>query len=434
MFKCNGCGKLFNEPVIVCDRCGGLVRPVYDWSWGPRRGGGIWGFKGSIPFFSMRVSLGEAWTPLIPSNRIFRDGLVFFKDEGRNPTGSFRDRAAAVIVSHACSTGSGRLVVASDGNMGVSVSAYASRCGLPVRVLVPSSTDPEKILLMRAFGAEVEIRDEGIDDLVEESMKYSRRGYYNATSTLNTLSIEGLKTISYELYLDMVDPREIFIPLGSGLTLLSLYIGFKELVDHGYMKEIPSLVGVETCGNPYYASLLHRVKRCVEKPFPGLSYNRPVITGLVRKVLEEHGRVVVVNRRQIVGAAKMLSRMEGLFVEPSAAVSLAGALSEGVSSRSIILLTGHGLKGPWMYVRGSRLRETMVYPGRTKRLILKVLGDYGELSGYDVWRMLGLRISYQAVHQHLKDLEDQGLVSSRLLGNRRLYSLTDRGRKLLEGL
>ncbi len=432
LFKCVKCGRSHSKPRITCSYCGGLVRPVYEWFWNPRRGvEGIWGFRSMLPRLERWVGLGEAWTPLIPSSRLFRDQMVYFKDEGRNPTGSFRDRAAALVVSHACSIGAKRIILASDGNMGVSVSAYSARCGLKTRILVPHSIDPVKVLLMKAFGSEVLMHDKGIDELIQLSRKYESRGYYNATSTLNTLSIEGLKTISYELFLDLPGIREVFIPLGSGLTVLSIYIGFKELFEHGLINRIPKLIGVETCGNPVYSSMLGTGKHCYEKPFPGLSYKKPVLSGIVSDVLSRNGGVIVVNRREAINAAKLLSRLEGLFVEPSSAVALAGALKHGINDYGVVLLTGHGLKGPWMYVRGSRLRETRIFPGTTKHLILEILAENPGLTGYEVWKKLGLKITPQAVYQHLRELEDQGYVESRLLEGKKKYYITNKARKII---
>lgn len=435
MFRCTRCGEEHGSPAIVCPRCGGLVRPVYDWRWKPVRSHGVWGFSGALPDYDMRISLGEAWTPVIMSSRLFPEGEVFFKDEGRNPTGSFRDRAAAVIVSHAVAEKYRTLILASDGNMGVSVSAYSARAGLRTIVYVPKNTDPEKILLMKAYGAKTIIRDEELDSLlVFVDKEAGRKGYYNASSTYNALSIEGLKTIAYEVYLDIGVPDRLYLPLGSGLTLLSIYLGFRELLDHGLVDRIPLLIGVETCGNPVYAEHLGLpVKHCREKPPPGLSYARPLIMEHVSEVLEKHGDIIVVSRKKMLDSAKKLSRYEGLFVEPSSAVALAGAMEdEELKGRIVILLTGHGLKGPSLYLRGSRLRETRIFPGSTKHLILEILAENPGLTGYEVWKKLGLRITPQAVYQHLRDLEKNGYISSRLTEHKKRYYVTSKTGKLLD--
>ncbi len=432
VFKCLNCGYKTSKPLMICPRCNGLMRPVYRWIWRPLHTRSINGFKTMLPRLKQYISLGEGWSPLISSKRMF-SGRIYFKDEGRNPTGSFRDRAASLIVSHAYEEGYKRIILASDGNMGVSVSAYAARVGIETIVYVPKNTDPEKILLMKAYGARTIIRDEPIDQLlVKVEKEAEKKGYYNASSTYNTLSIDGLKTISYELFLDGVVPTRIYLPLGSGLTLLSIYWGFKELLDHGYIKYIPRLIGVETCGNPVYGMRYGLIdKPCNEKSFPGLSYREPIILKHVLDVIKRYGEIRIVSRRMTIEAAKKLSKLEGLFVEPSSAVALAGAL-EDQPSEAVILLTGHGLKGPGIYLRGSRLREPRIFPGSTKYLILEILLREPGLTGYEVWRKLGLNITLQAVYQHLHDLEEKKLVISRIVGNKRRYYPTEKTNKLLE--
>ncbi len=393
------------------------MKPVYKWVWKPlpdRRS--IRSFKYMLPPLGEIASLGEAWTPIIRSDRMFRDN-VYFKDEGRNPTGSFRDRAASLVISYAYVKGYRRIILASDGNMGVSVAAYSARRGLRTTIYVPRNTDMEKILLMKAYGARVVVSDKDLDTLLRDiESEASERDLYNASSTYNILSVEGLKTISYEIVLDGYKPDMIYLPLGSGLTLLSIYYGYRELLDHGIVDHMPKLIGVETCANPVYALKLGLIdKPCREKGLPGLSYRKPIIMDHVLEILRKHGDIVVVTRRKTVDAAKKLSRLEGLFVEPSSAVALAGALENPpLGEETLILLTGHGLKGPTIYMRGSRRRIPHIFPGATKYLILELIKENPGLTGYEIWKKLGLRISVQAVYQHLKDLREKGYIVSKL--------------------
>jgi len=424
VFKCTNCGLTSRTPHMLCPICGSLVHPVHGWKWSFEEKRGIWSFSGILPRPDQRISLGEGYTPLIESSRLFHE-LVFYKDEGRNPTGSFRDRAAALVVSDALSRGAKRLVLASDGNMGASVAAYGARAGLPVTVYVPQWVDPEKIMIMKAFGANVIIRDLELDELLKVvSRRSRRRGLYNASSTYNSLSIEGLKTIAIEIVLQMGrGPKEVVLPLGSGLTILSLYHGFREMVDEGHIAYIPKLIGVETCGNPFYASLLGISAKCSEEALPGLSYTKPIIRDYVVNIIEKYGEVVVVRRSKVVEAAKNLAQREGLFVEPSSAVALAGALNIGLSDYTVIVLTGHGLKGPSAYREASRTKTTTIFPGSTKKLIIDILKENTGLTGYEVWKRLGLKISVQAVYQHLHDLLRKGYLEVREDRGLKLYYL-----------
>lgn len=385
-----------------------------------------------LPRTEHKLSLGEGWTPLIESSNLFKDMNVFFKDESRNPTGSFRDRAAALIISDALDQNAKRLIVASDGNMGASIAAYSAKAGLPATIYVPTWTDPEKVLLMKAYGAQVIIRREDLDSLLQYVEKRARKErLYNASSTGNVLAMEGLKTIAYEVYLQSGGmPNSIYVPLGSGLTLLSIYHGFSEMLTNNIIDRIPRLVGVETCGNPIYSSIIGNPVKCAEQPMPGLYYRKPIIQEYVLEIIEKYGETVVVNNKQVFEAAKKLAMKEGLFVEPSSAVALAGALKLEPMEDSIILLTGHGLKGPRPYVKPSRERLTP-FPGSTKSLILKIISESPGSTGYEIWKKLGLKISVQAVYQHLRELEQRELVMSEYVDGRRVYYLTDKGRRVL---
>lgn len=435
IYKCLRCGYSIGEPEISCPRCGYLMHPEHNWMLRVSRIHSIWDFAGVLPEINRKISLGEAWTPLVLSTKLFRETTVYFKDEGRNPTGSFRDRAASIIVSDAFTMNTKRIILASDGNMAASIAAYAAKAGIPVTVHVPSWTDPEKIMLVKAYGARVIVSDKSLDELlVTVKKKAGKYGYYNASSTHNPLSIEGLKTIGLEIFLDLQHvPRNIILPLGSGLTLLSIYHGFSELKQHGLINDFPRLIGVETCGNPLYSETLYRsIKKCDEKPLPGLHYRKPSVYELVLKIIEKHGDVLVVSRKEVFKAAKKLARNEGLFVEPSSAVALAGALKISIEDETVILLTGQGLKGPREYGLASRSkRVTTLFPGTTKALILSILRDHPGLTGYNVWKKLGLRISVQAVYQHLNDLVSNGLIEARVDEGVKKYYLSRQGMRLL---
>ncbi len=394
---------------MKCPLCSGLVRAILNKSTLKFCIQGIWKYCDKLPSVGRPISLGEGLTPLVESVKIAGDLVLYFKDEGRNPTGSVRDRAASVIVSHAASTKAKKIVVVSDGNMAVSTSAYASRAGLKTTVYAPSWIDWEKALLVRAYGGKLVVEDRSIDVLVRDVESLAReRGYYNATSTWNTLSIEGLKTIAYEIVEQMGRaPKAIYGPLGSGITYLALHVGFSELAEQGLIPTTPLLVGVEHCGNPKYAEHFGLSSKCREETYPGLRYTSPIIYDYVVEAISKNGQVLVVTSKETIKAAKTLAQSEGLFTEISSAVSLAGFLRDPIDE-SVVLLFGHGLKSASSYARPQRKRFTEPYVGVTKRLILNVLRSKPGITGYEVWRLLGLNITPQAVYQHLRDLIELG--------------------------
>jgi len=185
LYECPRCGFETTDPVMKCPRCSYIMHPRHGWDPTPRRGEqGIWAFEGVLPPIKVKISLGEGSTPLIKAARLRGEGIIYFKDEGRNPTGSFRDRAAAIIVSDAASRGAKGLIAASDGNMGASLAAYAARAGINASIHVPSWTDPEKIMLIKAYGARVFTHDLSIDEILDHVARRAReRGLYDASST-----------------------------------------------------------------------------------------------------------------------------------------------------------------------------------------------------------------------------------------------------------
>lgn len=425
ILKCNECryeNREFRD--ILCPICGGLMHPIHSFEWiVDFRENGLWRFHKLIPEMNNRITLGEGYTPLVESNRLL-GSKIYFKDEGRNPTGSFRDRAAALIVSDALDKRVSRLVLASDGNMGVSIAAYSARSGLPATIYVPSWIDHEKLLLMKAFGSNVVIKKSSIDELLKTAhSRVDWKATYNASSTYNALSIEGLKTIAYEIYFQLSkEPIEIILPLGSGLTLISIFHGFEELYRNNLINNIPRLIGVETCGNPLYSSILKNTSKCSEESLTGLSYTRPLIYEHVLRIIEKYGDIVVVNRRKTINAAQKLASTEGLFVEPSSAVALAGALEIGLEEYTVIILTGHGLKGPSAYSEKTRSRSLTIFPGSTKYMILQILNENPGLTGYDIWKKLGIKISLQAIYQHLHELVDKKyLIVDKSSGLKKYY-------------
>jgi len=296
---------------------------------------------------------------------------------------------------------------------------------------------------MRSFGAEVIEHGESLDDVYSLADKISlEENLYNATSESNALSIEALKTISYEIYIDLKKvPDYIFIPIGSGLTLYSIFHGFIELLEHGIIEHLPRLIGVETCWNPKISKAMRLEARlCSMKPVIGLAYKYPPLEReVIQAIKQTNGFPIIVDWKNIMFAGELLAKYEGLFVEPAAASALAGyvkAVREEFvekDSTSIILLTGHGLKAIESYSSG-RIRAKglpkKIFGGDTKLEIIRLLYRVGESHGYSIWKELGIKISVQAVYQHLNELEKKGILVSRIVGGKKYYSLSNKGLRI----
>jgi len=444
MFKCRNCGFTTSKPILRCPQCNSLLEAEHKFSWMiDNREKGIWIFKSILPEIKIRNSLGEGFTPLIESVFIGKKtGIekLYFKDEGRNPTGSFRDRVAALITSHAKLEGYRKIVCATDGNTGASLAAYAARLGIKVITYVPRNADYSKIMFMKSFGAEVVEKGESLEDVYSFVNQYvlNNPSLYNGTSESNPLSIEALKTIAYELALDLINIDKVLLPVGSGLTLYSLYKGFKELHENNVIKKIPKLIGIVHCSN---RGILEEYglseSVCKEKPVIGLSYtNPPFLREVIESVKETKGLIVPVTSTEIFKAGELIARYEGLFIEPSAASAIAGLLKisrqlDG-SGNVVVLLTGHGLKGYEQYHGLKKREKTRVFYRDTKTEIIKLLMEKEGLHGYAIWKNLKIKVSLQAIYQHLHELEDKGIIYSRIVEGKRVYYLSLKGKRIAE--
>ncbi|MEM3658659.1 MAG: threonine synthase [Candidatus Hadarchaeum sp.] len=309
------------------------------------------------------ITLGEGGTPLLSFPHL-HSGL-WVKNEGLNPTGSFKDRPLSVIVSAAKERGAEALVTASSGNAGVALSAYSAKAGIPCLVVVGRNAAPEKIKTMQILGAKVvKIEDGDVSQcvaLVREVVKICDLRVMDATTTFrNPLGLEGDKTVAYEIIRDMGKvPDWVIVPIGSGPLLVGIYKGFEEVLKVGLIDRVPRMVGVQASGcAPIARSFItgERVKpwSCVQTiaagiadPLRGYEVDGEVTLRVIRR---SGGQCISVSDNQILAAMKLLASKMGIFVEPSGAASLAGFLRmcrDGLIAERdsvVCLLTGQGFK------------------------------------------------------------------------------------------
>src|SRR5699024_3271476 len=222
------------------------------------------------------VTLGEGNTPQLKSNNLAnRLGLksLIFKCEFNNPTGSFKDRPVSIGVSKAIELGFKKVIVASSGNGAGSVAAYAAKAKLKAFIVVPESTPAEKILQALYYGATI-IKIKGSNSksfqFVHDIAKHS--DLFNLTTTfINPYTVEGDKTISYELYNKMQGeiPDYIFVPIGAGPLLVGVYKGYKEIAHLNSVQKTPRMVGVQAEGcKPIAEAFLHNQSYVVASESP----------------------------------------------------------------------------------------------------------------------------------------------------------------------
>ena len=455
---CERCGLSYppEKPWIRCSECGGRLKFVFKDEtpcFKPVDGlNSMWRYRSVLPIPEEwpPVSLVEGLSPFVRAVNLGEKlglGNLYLKDDSRNPTGSFRDRAASLMVTWAHRLGFKKVIAASNGNMGASLAAYTAKVGLACKIVVPKNVDEGKIIQLLIYGSEVDEHGLYLDDAIEKASEIDgETGVYQATPELNPLSLEAQKTIAYEVWEQLGRiPDVVVVPVGSGSCLYSVWKGFKELQETCLASDVPRMVAVQAEG---CAPIVEAFKKGVE-PTELISPKTKATAILVRKpvygveVLEalrdSEGTAVAIRDEEMFRAERELARLEGLFVEPSSSSTVAalprlletGFLEPGETV--VCILTGSGLKAPSISDFLSYRRRAVELSPETgmKVRILRILAK-GSRHGYGVWKALRGAISLQAVYQHLRDLEKRGYVESRRLDGRRMYELTEEGRQLLK--
>ncbi len=286
-------------------------------------------------------------TPLLPA----REGGLLFKLESTNPTGSFKDRGAAVLLTALAARGVREVAEDSSGNAGAAIAAYSARAGIRATIFVPAAAAPAKLAQIAAYGAEV-VRVPGPREQVARAAQ-AAPGVY-ASHVWQPAFFHGTKTVAFEVWeqLGRRAPDWVVAPVGHGTLLLGLALGFRELVQAGAIARPPRLVAVQarTCA-PLAGPALGLDPGGGETVAEGIRIQVPVRGGeIAAAVGASEGRWAVVEEVEIRAAQERLGR-EGLFVEPTAAVAPAAAwrlLADGAFAAGAVVvvpLTGHGLKG-----------------------------------------------------------------------------------------
>ena len=439
-----------------CAECGGFLEYTFDPEYlktvqfkGPIT---FWRYAPVMPRVERSVSLGEGGTPYWRAERLGEHlGLrnLHLKDETRNPTSSFKDRAAALIISDAVGKGFDSVVCATNGNHGASLAAYSAREDVSCRIVAPNDLDLGKLAQMIASDAQVEEAGDGIDVAIEKAMKIAEEtGAYQATTELNPLSMEALKTVSYELVEQSGVPDWVAVAMGSGVTIHSLWKGFTELEEAGKIDSKPHLIGVQAEG---CAPIADAFNKHVDAPMSLESGNtiasairvaRPMYgAAALRALKESDGLSVTIPDSIMIDYGKEIARHEGIFAEPASAASVAfipETLESGVidgSDTVVSIITSSGLKTNDI-IQSLNLRRKSPWLGTrlaTKERILRRIA-LKKTYGYALWKELGKEMTLGAVYQHLKDLETRGLIASSVEGKRRYLELTEKGEKVLGAL
>jgi len=452
MLRCIHCGTEF--PVYPlrsnCEKCGGTLDFIADL---PDAGQvkfagtqGFWRYRQLLPPVAHIVSLGEGATPLHKAERLAKTiGLkeLYLKDETRNPTNSYRDRAAAFLTSNAIDQGFETLVCATNGNMGASVSAYAARAGLICHALVPKIVDVGKLAQMIAYNAVIEESGNMVDDAIRKAFDLVKEtGWYQATAELNPLVVEAQKTISYEINEQFAVPEWVIVSMGSGGSIYSIWKGFKELKALGLTDSLPRMIGVQTDGCAPIVSKLKEgasLRSCNSSTRAlAILVGEPLQSDLaIKAIVESKGVAVAVSDAEILGAELLIAKLEGVFAEPASSAAVAALQklkTDKIPSDSsvVCLITGSGLKATDVLQALNKKQKTagLGLAVSTKQKILKILSEKDSY-GYDLWKQLGQIMTRAAVYQHLNELSERGLVVGYEKNGKRFFRATEKGRKVL---
>jgi threonine synthase len=369
-------------PQTVCTACAGTLYVRYDLSVArgitqrdligtserDKRWSGMWRYRQVLPDIDP-VTLGEGWTPMLPSRRFEN---VWLKEEGANPTGTFKARGLAMAVTMARYYGLKKLAAPTAGNAGGALAAYAAAAGIEAHIFMPKDTPMANQVECLAYGAHVTLVDGLISDcgrMVAE--RKGAEGWFDVSTLKEPFRVEGKKTMGYELVeqLGWVYPDAVFYPTGGGVGLIGMWKAFEEMEQLGWVSgKRPKMIAIQAAG-------CAPVVRAFEQGDPtskmwqdahtaasGLRVPKPYGDYIILDILRQSaGTAVAVTDDQIFASLKDWASHEGLLLSPEGAAATAAydhLLSTGFLSsddRVVLFNTGSGNK--YTDVIGARVKQ-----------------------------------------------------------------------------
>ena len=343
----------------------------------------IWRYKPLLPVNPAAPvpPLKVGWTPLYETPRLAAGlGLkhVWIKDDGRQPTASFKDRASAVAVVKAQEKGAKIVTTASTGNAAAALSGLSASVRQANVIFVPESAPPAKIAQLLVFGSTVLLVKGTYDDAFELCLEAAAEyGWYNRNTAYNPYMTEGKKTASYEIceQLNWQAPDVIFVSVGDGCIIGGLHKGLKDLLALGWIEQMPRLIGVQAEGSSFMFQAWESGEDVLTKaPIDAQTVADSISAGLPRDrlkamaaVKETDGAYISVTDEEILAAIPAMARGSGVFGEPAGATAYAGlvkAVDKGLvlaSDRIVVLNTGNGLKDIASAMKSVDLVGTQAY-------------------------------------------------------------------------
>jgi len=481
LFTCTGCNKTYLTHMSLCDcpECGAPIVVTYDYEEIKKRlsrdqlearSPGVWRYFELLPIKSASniISLGEGGTFLQRCDRLAKNlGIrkLYLKNETTNPTGSFIDRGISVATSKAKEDGAYFLGCVPTGNLGSSLAAYAARAGLRCTIVLSPEVDLGKLYQMMAYDANIVL-----ESSLEAAQYRMGRGEKMKTVTVtDPFLLEGEKTMGFEIceQLSWTMPTRIVVPMGTGGLFSMVWKGIQEAAKVGFVDDCQVMMtGVQAEGCSPIVEAYMKGEEKVE-PFKEPKTlaidiripDPPMGSAALKTIRESKGTATTVSDPEILEAARILAKTEGIFAEPAGASTIA-CLEKLVQAKEIdrdetivCVITGAGLKdlstarrlvdarrSVKMFVSRAEGGGLTTRLGDSKIRVLRLM-EKRDMHGYGIWQSLrksAAEISLPSVYQHLSELELLGLLRKgevyAAAGNRkrRYYALTEKGRDAVD--
>lgn len=376
-YQCSDCGKQIpaGEIIYLCPDCSakqlpdqpplGVLKVIYDYK--------------TLSELSFRELEENNFLPLLPFNELKSlpnlkvgktplyeidslngqtlDFELYLKDDSQNPTFSFKDRASAVVSAFAKENGIDTIVAASTGNAGSSLAGMCAAQGQKAVIFVPSTAPKAKLTQIMMYGATLVPVAGNYDKAFDLSIEATKLfGWYNRNTAFNPFTIEGKKTVSFELYSQLKEqiPDYIFVPVGDGVIISGVFKGFEDLLELGIIEKMPIIIAVQAARSSNLVDNIGKEKfistpsdTIADSISVDIPRNFHMAAGYITKY---HGQTITVSDDDILRASSILAKNTGIFTEPAAAAAFAGFLTYKnrflipKASTNVVLLTGSGLK------------------------------------------------------------------------------------------
>ena len=330
------------------------------------------------------ITMGEGDTPLVRSNRLGRElgcTELYFKLEGCNPTGSFKDRGMVMAIAKALEEGTKAIMCASTGNTSASAAAFGAYCDIPTFVLIPKGeVAMGKLAQAMIYGAKVIMINGNFDAALGMVREFTQRNDVTLVNSVNPHRIEGQKTAAFEI-VDKLGgaPDMLFIPVGNAGNITAYWKGFREYQDLGRSQALPRMMGFQAEG----AAPIVRGEPVASPQTiaSAIRIGNPATWNGAIEARDGSGGVIdAVSDDEILEAYRLLANKEGIFCEPASAASFAGLMKmhrQGMDlsdKRIVCICTGNGLKDPDLAVSSSG-GQTIEVPANIEALEAVTIGS-----------------------------------------------------------